>query len=144
MSTAWDARLREHGYRITPQRQLVLEAVEHLEHGTPEEILAQVQATASGVNLSTVYRALEVLEEVGLITHTHLDHRAPTYHARTAHDHVHLVCTDCGTVRGIEAHAGEPFFRALREQHGFTVDVGHLALHGRCAACSAKAAVEQS
>ena len=61
---AWDRRLRTAGFRITPQRQLVLEAVTHLRHATPEEILGEVQSTASGVNLSTVYRTLEVLEQV--------------------------------------------------------------------------------
>ena len=62
MTEDWERRLRDHGFRITPQRQLVLEAVESLRHGTPEEILVEVQRTASGVNLSTIYRTLEVLE----------------------------------------------------------------------------------
>ena len=73
----WEDRLREQGFRITPQRQLVLESVNQLGHGTPEEILSSVQKTASGVNLSTIYRTLEVLESVGLITHTHIGHGAP-------------------------------------------------------------------
>ncbi|MCP4744212.1 MAG: transcriptional repressor, partial [Actinomycetales bacterium] len=68
----WEQRLRDNGFRITPQRQLVLQAVEDLRHGTPEEILAEVQHTASGVNLSTIYRTLEVLESVGLVTHAHI------------------------------------------------------------------------
>ena len=78
MASEWDAKLRDQGYRITPQRQLVLRAVEELQHATPEEILTEVQKTASGVNLSTVYRTLEVLEEVGLVSHAHLGHGAPT------------------------------------------------------------------
>ena len=63
-TAAWDERLRAQGYRITPQRQFVLEAVTRLGHGTPEEILAEVQRQAAGVNLSTVYRTLDVLEEM--------------------------------------------------------------------------------
>ena len=89
MNSDWDQRLREHGFRITPQRQLVLEAVEYLRHGTPEEILFEVQRTASGVNLSTVYRTLEVLEDVGLVTHAHIGHGAPTYHAVDEDIHIH-------------------------------------------------------
>ena len=87
----WEHRLRRGGYRITPQRQLVLESVQRLGHGTPEEILAEVQRTATGVNLSTVYRNLEVLEEVGLVTHAHIGHGAPTYHSVDDHVHIHLV-----------------------------------------------------
>ena len=88
MISDWDRRLRSQGYRITPQRQLVLEAVYALRHGTPDEILAEVQRHASGVNLSTIYRALEVLEEVGLVTHAHIGHGAPTYHAEIGRAHV--------------------------------------------------------
>ena len=67
MKQAWDEELRARGYRVTPQRQLVLEAVTKLEHATPEEICADVQQTARGVNISTIYRALELLEDLGLV-----------------------------------------------------------------------------
>ena len=77
MTQAWDKTLRARGDRVTPQRQLVLAAVTKLEHATPEEIWADVQQTASGVNISTIYRALELLEQLGLVTHTHLGHGAP-------------------------------------------------------------------
>ena len=92
------ATLRAKGYRLTPQRQLVLDAVTLLEHATPDEIGSQVQRSAPGVNLSTVYRTLELLEELGLVTHTHLGHGAPTYHPASTADHLHLVCRDCGAV----------------------------------------------
>ena len=77
MSQTWDDTLRASGYRVTPQRQLVLEAVTKLEHATPEEIFADIHQTARGVNVSTVYRTLELLEQIGLVTHTHLGHGAP-------------------------------------------------------------------
>ena len=64
--------LRAKGYRLTPARQLVLGAVLALEHATPDAICAEVQRTASSVNLSTVYRTLELLEELSLVSHTHL------------------------------------------------------------------------
>jgi Fur family ferric uptake transcriptional regulator len=132
----WEQRLRAGGYRITPQRQLVLEAVESLRHGTPEELLAEVQRTATGVNLSTIYRSLEVLEEVGLVTHAHIGHGAPTYHAVDDHVHIHLVCDSCGTVRSIGASIAEPFLDLVRDRTGFVTDISHVALHGRCADCS--------
>ena len=96
----WDEQLRARGYRVTPQRQLVLEAVARLDHATPEEIGAQVQQTARGVNISTIYRTLELLEQIGMVTHTHLGHGAPIYHLASHADHVHLVCGDCGRVSG--------------------------------------------
>lgn len=132
----WDRRLRERGFRITPQRQLVLEAVETLRHGTPEAILAEVQQTAAGVNLSTVYRTLEVLEEVGLVTHAHIGHGAPTYHAVEDHVHIHLVCDRCRGVASVPAEIAMAFVDRLEAEFGFRTDISHVSMHGRCADCA--------
>jgi Fur family ferric uptake transcriptional regulator len=132
----WQAELRAKGYRLTPQRQLVLEAVGTLGHATPEEIAASVRETASGVNISTVYRTLELLEELGLVRHAHLGHGATTYSLAGADDHVHLVCRDCEGVTEAELALVEPAVTALAAVHGFHVDVGHFAVFGRCASCS--------
>jgi len=137
-SEEWETRLRRGGYRITPQRQLVLEAVERLRHGTPEELLAEVQRTASGVNLSTIYRNLEVLEEVGLVTHAHIGHGAPTYHAVDDHVHIHLVCDRCESVQSLDAEVASDFLDELRRRTGFITDISHVALHGMCATCEAE------
>lgn len=132
----WQADLRARGYRLTPQRQLVLEAVAELGHATPDDIVTAVRRTASGVNISTVYRTLELLEELGLVTHTHLGHGPPTYHAATDDDHVHLVCRVCGKVTETEPALVEGVVAALREGEGFHADVGHLAIFGTCRSCT--------
>ena len=129
------ARLHSLGYRLTPQRQFVLQAVEKLGHATPDEILAEVQSQSSAVNVSTVYRTLEVLEELGLVRHTHLSDRAPTYHSTLEHEHVHVVCRSCHRVSSYDPALVAPVVATLAED-GFTVDVGHLAIFGTCAACS--------
>lgn len=128
--------LRAQGYRITPQRQLVLDAVATLQHGTPDEICAEVQRTASGVNLSTVYRALELLEQLGMVTHTHLGHGAPTYHASTAEAHLHLVCRGCGEVTETDVSIADALVAQLAAEHGFDTDVAHFAIYGRCKGCT--------
>jgi Fur family transcriptional regulator, ferric uptake regulator len=133
----WDEELRARGYRVTPQRQLVLEAVAQLDHATPEEISAQVQQTARGVNISTIYRTLELLEQIGMVTHTHLSHGAPTYHLASVSDHVHLVCRECGRVTEISPEAIRPLTTMLDQQHGFKTDVHHLTVFGCCAECQA-------
>ena len=132
----WQAELRARGYRLTPQRQLVLEAVGELGHGTPEEIAAAVRRTATGVNISTVYRTLELLEELGLVQHTHLGHGAPTYSVASDDEHVHLVCRHCGGVDEVDTTVVEDVVRRLSAERGFTVDVGHFAVFGSCRACS--------
>lgn len=135
MTEDWERRLREQGFRITPQRQLVLEAVENLSHGTPEEILVEVQRTATGVNLSTVYRTLEVLEDVGLVTHAHIGHGPPTYHSVDEHVHIHLVCDRCAKVLSVPAAVAEDFVARLENDYGFRTDISHVSVHGLCDTC---------
>ncbi len=128
-------RLRGSGYRLTPQRQLILRAVEELKHATPDEVLARVQSQASAVNASTVYRTLEVLEELGLVRHAHLSDRAPTYHSAREPEHIHLVCRKCQRVRSVEPEAATALVATLTRDHGFEVDLGHLAVFGHCVDC---------
>ncbi|MQA88026.1 MAG: transcriptional repressor [Streptosporangiales bacterium] len=135
MTEVWHKELRARGYRVTPQRQLVLEAVTALQHATPEEVLEQVRRTAHGVNISTVYRTLELLEELGLVTHTHLGHGAPTYHAAADADHVHLVCRECGKITEVSPAIADTLVQDLRAEQGFEPDIHHLTVFGRCAEC---------
>ena len=137
MAQAWDEELRARGYRVTPQRQLVLEAVAKLEHASPEEIWADVQQTASGVNISTIYRTLELLEQLGLVTHTHLGHGAPRYHMAAEAEHVHLVCSTCGRITQVPPAAVDALVTALDVNYGFRTDLGHLTVYGRCTTCRA-------
>jgi Fur family ferric uptake transcriptional regulator len=133
------SELRARGYRLTPQRQLVLDAVERLGHATPDEIAAEVRRTSDAVNLSTIYRTLELLEELQLVTHAHFGHGPLTYHARAADEHAHLVCARCGGVIEIPPDALREIVERLRDDYGFVVDVTHVAISGVCAPCATPA-----
>lgn len=130
-------KLRARGYRLTAQRELILTAVEKLGHATPDEVHAEVRTHSSAVNLSTVYRALEVLEGLGLVRHTHLSDRAPTYHSTSDHEHFHLVCRNCREVISVDPAAAQGFVARLGEEFGFVPDIGHLAIFGTCRDCQA-------
>ncbi len=131
----WKAKLRGSGYRLTPQRELILAAVERLGHATPDQVLAEVRSSSEAVNASTVYRTLEVLEELGLVRHAHLSDRAPTYHSVGDHEHFHLVCRNCQRVISVDPDVLVPLLRQLEADHRFAVDVGHLTMFGRCEEC---------
>ena len=135
MAEDWRAKLRGSGYRLTPQRELILDAVDTLGHATPDEVLCEVRKKSSALNVSTVYRTLEVLEQLGLVRHAHLSDRAPTYHAVTGHAHFHLVCRNCGRVESVDPEVVRPFADRLRAERGFVADVGHLTVFGECEEC---------
>jgi Fur family ferric uptake transcriptional regulator len=133
-SAALKQELHQRGLRMTPQRQLVLDAVRALGHATPEQICARVQEVAPAVNITTVYRTLDLLERIGVVRHTHLGHGAPSY-SEQEHEHVHLVCHDCGSVVEVPTTVMDGLTGRLRAEHGFELDVTHVALSGRCDHC---------
>ena len=128
----WRAELRSRGMRLTPQRELILTAVQELGHATPDQVHAHVRETSSAVNLSTVYRTLEMLEELGLIRHAHLSDRSPTYHSVRGHEHFHLVCRNCKRVTSVETGVLADLRATLSAEHGFEIDAGHLTVFGTC------------
>lgn len=125
------ARLHARGLRVTPQRERVLGAVRALGHATPEQIFDAVPE----VDLTTVYRTLELLEEIGLVRHTHLDHGAPAYRP-AEDDHIHVVCHECGTIVDVPAALADDLERQLRDERGFWLDRAHLTVFGRCRGCA--------
>lgn len=133
MTDPFDAALREHGYRRTAQRFAVWEAVGRLRHATPEQIAADLP----DVDLSTVYRALEALVDCNLITHTHMGHGPPVYHAVDPRPHLHLVCQRCGGQWSADIDLADGLTQAVLALHDFAVDIDYMSLPGTCAPCRA-------
>jgi Fur family transcriptional regulator, ferric uptake regulator len=127
------ARLRELGLRVTPQREQVLDAVRTLGHATPEQICDSVD----GVDVTTVYRTLELLEQIGLVRHAHLGHGAPSYRP-AEDDHIHVVCHACGAVVDADPALVEPLADRLLADDGFVLDRSHFTVFGRCRRCAAE------
>ena len=133
------AALRARGMRLTPQRRRIVDALTSLEHGTPDAVAATVaEDGGAALPLSTIYRGLDALEELGIVSHTHLDHRAPTYHLADHATHIHLVCLGCGTVSEAPIATAAEFAGNVRDATGFDPDVTHMAIHGWCASCREK------
>jgi Fur family ferric uptake transcriptional regulator len=128
------AALRARGLRLTAQREKVLDAVQALGHATPEQLSDAIE----GVDVATIYRTLELLEQLGLVKHTHLGHGAPSYRP-AADEHIHLVCHACGSVSDAAPELVDTLQRQLREARGFVLDRAHFTVFGRCAACAASA-----
>lgn len=117
---------------MTPQRQRVMDAVASLVHATPD----QVADATPDVDLTTVYRTLEVLEQIGLLAHTHLGHGAPSYRL-AADDHIHVVCHHCSAVIDAPAGLADELAARLLDERGFFLDRSHFTIFGTCADCAA-------
>jgi Fur family transcriptional regulator, ferric uptake regulator len=131
-------RVRASGKRMTVQRRLVLDALERAKHHiTADEIASRIRARHPQIDLSTIYRNLESLEELGYVTHTHFEDRVTRWHLADAHRHGHLVCRQCGAEIEVPMSLLEPLARRLKAEHGFHADLAHSAVVGICRACAA-------
>ncbi len=128
--------LRAHGYRVTPQRRVILDALERARHhATADDIARRVGERVAGVDASTVYRTLELLESAGLATHTHFDDGVTRWHLASERPHQHLVCRSCGDELELDLDLLAPAARRIRERFGFDADMAHFAIAGLCARC---------
>lgn len=120
---------------MTTSRRLLVQALfESAGHAIAEELAEVVQAKAPDVHLSTIYRNLEELERLGIVTHAHLGHGAATYHL-TARTHGHLVCERCQATIEVPDELFDALSRRARTRFGFVVDPYHFAVLGRCRTC---------
>jgi len=130
------SKLGEMGYRLTPQRAMVVSAIESSEdHISAEEIYAQIVAKYPQVNISTVYRTLELLKKLSLVTETDLGGGRVRYHPVEKGHHHHLVCQNCGAMIDLDDSVLASLKNALSREYNFDADLKHLAIFGRCANC---------
>lgn len=129
--------LRTKGQRLTPQRQLVLDAIRGVHgHATSDEIYAYLQQQVTAINRATVYRTLDVLCSLGLITSTTTAGGHLTYELTDVEPHHHLICRTCGAATTMAHTLVAPLLAAIKTSFDFeVVDTLHLSLFGRCAAC---------
>lgn len=131
--------LRQRGFRLTPQREMVLQVLHGLPgHATAEEVYARVSALSTAVDPSTVYRTLELLEELHLVASFDLGDGQRHYALLSVHHlHGHLRCQECGRLITIEAQALQPLLDLLARAHGFEAQVDHWVIPGLCRECQA-------
>ena len=129
------ALVRERGGRVTSARRLLLHALfDAPRHWTAEELAEVIQTQAPDINLSTIYRNLEELEQMGVIVHAHLGHGPATYHLAT-NAHSHFVCEECNTAFEAPDELFQTLSKNARTQFGFEINPHHFAVLGRCKNC---------
>lgn len=134
-------RLRAAGQRVTPQRLMILGVfAQPGEHLTADEVYARIRPLTPAVNLSTVYRTLELFRDLGLISETDLGGGVRHFELLDDGRHHHLICRECGEMLVLDDDLVEPLREGIRERYGFAATVDHLALFGLCAYCRTQGA----
>ena len=128
--------LKEKGYKLTQQRVAVLQVLHESDgHITAADIFERAKAKYPHVNKSTVYRTLELMKELKLVTETNLGGDRLCYHHAEKGHHHHLVCQRCGRIIDLDEAALEPLKELLTSKYNFLPEIRHLAIFGRCLNC---------
>ncbi len=128
--------LRQKGYKLTPQRRLIADILHDTgAHLTADEIIAHAQERMPGLDKSTVYRTLDLLEEAGCVFKSRIGDTFIYHHAEEGHHH-HLVCRECGTTVECAEDLFAPLEQSLARDYGFHVDLHHVVMNGLCEACA--------
>jgi Fur family transcriptional regulator, ferric uptake regulator len=127
--------LKEHNLKLTPQRRMIVEILhEQNTHITAEEMIARVQDRMPGVNKSTIYRTLDLLEGAGCVYKSEVSGQSVYHHAEEGHHH-HLICTRCGRTVECRDDLFAVIEKAISENYGFSVSLHHLMIEGICDSC---------
>lgn len=136
MEQSYTEALRARGYRMTPQREMIIETIlQAKRHMTAEEIMTELRKRTQVINIATVYRTLELLVEEGLACQNDLGGGCVYYSTIQHGPHIHLVCRHCHQVIDADYPLIAPLELQLREVYGFAADLRHLSITGVCAAC---------
>lgn len=127
--------LRQRGLRMTPQRRVIVAEIMRTQgHISPTALARKVQGEMPGVNASTIYRTLSLLEEAGVLAHAHLETGAE-YHRAEEAGHAHLSCSRCHAEDDLSIDEAAALHQLIEQHHGFRADLTHFAISGLCADC---------
>lgn len=134
--------LRSKGFRITHQRETIIEAIAHSgEHVSAEDVFSHIQASNHSANITTVYRTLELLVEQGLASRIDLGGGRVIYATYQHGPHIHLVCRQCGRVTDADQSLLLALTSQLKAGYRFAADLQHISVLGLCHECQAKEAL---
>jgi Fur family ferric uptake transcriptional regulator len=128
--------LQQIGYRLTPQRMMILDAIaDSGGHVSAEEIHERVRAAYPYLDISTVYRTLDLLKTLHLVSETDMGRGHAQYELLSKGLHHHLICTECGKILDVDNSFLDPLRSAIDEEYDFHAEIEHLAVFGICGDC---------
>lgn len=134
-----NAQLSEQGYKLTRQRKAVVEVVAHTHTRlSAADVFAQAQRACPDLGLTTVYRTLEILEQMGVIRRVHLDDGCEGFAPAAAEHGHHLICSRCQEAIEFEECNLTSLLKRVADQTGFTIEQHWLELVGLCPKCQRK------
>jgi len=127
--------LRQHGIQVTAQRIAVMRAISQNPHATADAVAEAARADIGTISLQSVYNALGILVDAGLVRHIQPVGSPSRYEDRVGDNHHHLICRDCGRLVDVDCAVGETPCLTASDDHGFAIDEADVVYWGRCPQC---------
>lgn len=128
--------LKERGMRVTPQRAIILSAIERISgHFTADELFSEVQKASSYISLATIYRTLDMLREMQLVSESHMGTSTTHYALKTHANHHHAICRGCQGTIELPEDLFATVVSTLSSEYNFAADLSHLVIFGLCTYC---------
>lgn len=127
--------LRQHGIQVTAQRLAVLKAISANPHITAEGVALAARDEIGTISLQSVYNALGVLVDAGLIRHIQPVGSPSRYEDRVGDNHHHVICRDCGHLEDVDCAVGYTPCLTASDDHGYAIDEADVVYWGRCPQC---------
>ena len=137
MHSDFPAQLKSHGLNVTAQRLAVLRAVSAHPHSTADNVVENATADIGAISRQSVYDALGVLTENGVIRRIQPIGSPALYETRVGDNHHHVICRSCGRVADVDCAVGHRPCLSASETHGFVIDEAEVAYWGHCPDCAA-------
>lgn len=139
-------KLKATGFKITPQRRAIIEVLIQNEksHLSSEEIYDKVRVNCPEIGLATVYRTMQLLDEINGISKLNLDDGCIRYEINIEGEdaHHHLICNDCGAIIEVREDLLDAIESQVEEKYGFVVQNHDLKFYGKCQVCKNKPEAE--
>ena len=134
----YDRQIRAQGYRLTPQRQIIIDALCSIgDHATAVQVYDCVHADTPAIDRATVYRTLHFFRDLRLVVATEIDGEM-TYEIAGETPHHHLICRICGAEQDLSDQHLHDLMEHLQQEHGFTAEISHLVIPGTCHKCAVR------
>jgi Fur family peroxide stress response transcriptional regulator len=129
-------KLKEHEFRITPQRLAVLKILaKSVGHPSVEDIFKQVRPVFPTTSLATIYKTVNLLKEIGEVVELDFSEESNRYDGNRPYPHPHLICTKCKTIMDPDMATVEDLSKEIARKTGYEILNHRLDFFGICPRC---------
>jgi Fur family ferric uptake transcriptional regulator len=131
------SHLKENRYRVTTSREIICNILEKAghEHFTADSLFQLARKQSKDIDLATIYRTFELLEELDIIEHSHQAHSSGLYYLKNQQTNTHIACESCSNIEDISDKTMSKVNELIAKDSGYKIEKNHFVYSGKCKKC---------